>query len=63
MMKRLNVDIKDCIYNDFLKQAEMDGRSISDIIRLMILDYIENRSSVRSFAKNKEIENVRRKDW
>ena len=42
-MARLNVDIKDNIYMDFLEQVGLDGRSTSDVVRELVLKWLENR--------------------
>jgi hypothetical protein len=42
-MARLNVDIKDNIYMEFLEQVGLDGRSTSDVVRELVLKWLENR--------------------
>jgi predicted CopG family antitoxin len=42
-MPRLNVEIKSGVYKRFLDQCKEDGRSASDVVRELILDYVERR--------------------
>lgn len=42
-MSRLNVDIRDSIYRDFARQVALDGRSSSDVVRELILAWLEKR--------------------
>jgi predicted CopG family antitoxin len=42
-MPRLNVEIKSGVYKRFLNQCKEDGRSVSDVVRELILDYTERR--------------------
>lgn len=42
-MSRLNVELKDGLHKRFREQAKEDGRKESDIIRMLILDWIEMR--------------------
>lgn len=42
-MPRLNVEIKSGVYKRFLNQCQEDGRSASDVVRELILDYTERR--------------------
>lgn len=42
-MPRLNVEIKSGVYKRFLDQCKEDGRSVSDVIRELILSYTERR--------------------
>lgn len=42
-MSRLNVDIRDSIYRDFARQVALDGRSNSDVVRELILAWLEKR--------------------
>lgn len=42
-MPRLNVEIKEGVHKRFLDQCAEDGRSVSDVIRTLILDYTERR--------------------
>jgi predicted CopG family antitoxin len=42
-MSRLNVEIRDSIYRDLVKQVALDGRSLSDVIREVILVWLEKR--------------------
>ncbi|MBN2256215.1 MAG: hypothetical protein JW704_00020 [Anaerolineaceae bacterium] len=42
-MPRLNVEIKEGVHKRILDQCAEDGRSVSDVIRTLILDYTERR--------------------
>lgn len=42
-MSRLNVEIKEGVHKRFIEQCAEDGRSVSDVIRMLILDYTERR--------------------
>ncbi len=42
-MPRLNVEIHDGVYQRFLRQCKADGRNVSDVIRSLILDFVERR--------------------
>jgi Arc/MetJ-type ribon-helix-helix transcriptional regulator len=42
-MSRLNVEIRDSIYRDFARQVALDGRSSSDVVRELILAWLEKR--------------------
>jgi Arc/MetJ-type ribon-helix-helix transcriptional regulator len=42
-MSRLNVEIRDSIYRDFARQVALDGRSSSDVVREIILAWLEKR--------------------
>lgn len=44
---RLNVDIKDEIYNEFVEFTKDDGRSISDVVRDVMLAWIKKRRRER----------------
>jgi len=62
-MPRLNVEIKDGVYKRFLNQCAEDGRSVSDVIRELILDYTERRVREKykllKIEESGEIENVK----
>lgn len=59
-MARLNVELKEGIYKRFSEQVEEDGRSISDVIRTLILDFVEKRC--REKERMKRYENGRNND-
>jgi Arc/MetJ-type ribon-helix-helix transcriptional regulator len=42
-MSRLNVEIRNSIYQDFVRQVALDGRSSSDVVRELILAWLEKR--------------------
>jgi hypothetical protein len=42
-MARLNVELKDGLHKRFREQAEEDGRKESDIVRMLVLDWVEMR--------------------
>ena len=54
VMSRLNVELKDGLHRRFREQAEEDGRKESDVIRMLILDWVENR--VRQKYSLKDLE-------
>lgn len=45
---RLQVDIKDSILEEFHGHVNAEGRSISDVVRVMILEFNRNRRVVNS---------------
>jgi Arc/MetJ-type ribon-helix-helix transcriptional regulator len=50
---RLNVEIRSGIYKRFQDQCDEDGRSVSDVVRMLILEFSERR--VREKRKLAEI--------
>lgn len=42
-MPRLNIEVRDVVYKKFIEQAEEDGRSVSDIVRAIIIEWTEGR--------------------
>jgi len=42
-MSRLNVEIRPAIYKRFMDQCAEDGRSVSDVVRMLMLDFVERR--------------------
>jgi len=53
-MPRINIEVRDTIHKRFLAQCLEDGRSVSDVVRALILDYVEGR--IRDKQKLAEIE-------
>ena len=37
---RLNVDIKQEIYDEFVEITKSEGRSLSDVVRMLVLDWM-----------------------
>ena len=48
-MVRLNVRVKSEIYKDFTREAETEGRSVSDVIRVLMRQYIQAKKAEREF--------------
>lgn len=42
-MARLNVEVSSAIYKRFQDQCDEDGRSVSDVTRTLVLDFVERR--------------------
>lgn len=42
-MARLNIEIKEAVHKRFLNQCEDDGRSVTDVVRELILSFTERR--------------------
>lgn len=40
---RLNVELNNELYRDIAALAEKDGRSLSDVVRVLLLDWRERR--------------------
>ena len=53
-MSRVNIEVKDAVHKRFMDQCDEDGRSVSDVIRTLILDFVERR--IREKQKLAEIE-------
>lgn len=47
---RLNVDIKKSIYSEFLEHAKDEGRSISDIVRVLILEWNKKKREEKNIV-------------
>lgn len=47
-MKRLQTDLKDSIYEEFSENCEMEGRSKSDVVRVLILEWNRDRRVERA---------------
>jgi predicted CopG family antitoxin len=41
---RINIEIKDGIHQKLVDQCQDDGRSVSDVIRALILEFVERRA-------------------
>ena len=42
-MGRVNFELKDGIHKRFFAQCKEDGRTVSDVVRVLILDWVERR--------------------
>lgn len=42
-MPRINFELKGGIHKRFMAQCAEDGRSVSDVLRVLILDWVERR--------------------
>lgn len=47
---RLNVEIKKNIYLEFLEHAKDEGRSISDIVRVLILEWNKKKRDEKNIV-------------
>ena len=43
-MARVNFELKDSVHKRFLERCNRDGRTVSDVLRALILDFIEARA-------------------
>ena len=44
---RLNVEISEALYREVVEQAQADGRSLSDVVRGLLRDWLEVRWAQR----------------
>jgi len=42
-MGRVNFELKSGIHKRFLAQCKEDGRTVTDVLRVLILDWVERR--------------------
>ena len=42
-MARINFEMKNGIHKRFLERCDKDGRKVSDVLRTLILDFVEKR--------------------
>jgi len=62
-MSRLNVELKDTMYEEFQKRSSIEGRSMSDVVRSLIVDWItkkrrEDFQSASMAVTDEEVEYV-----
>jgi len=43
-MARINFEIKDSVHKRFIDRCNKDGRTVSDVLRVLILDFVETRA-------------------
>jgi predicted CopG family antitoxin len=51
---RLNVDIRNDVYDELMKHAERDGRSISDVIRELVNSWNARHRRANWIAKGEQ---------
>jgi len=47
---RLNIDLKDEIYQELKQSAQEEGRSISDVVRVLINDWLSEKRDRRKIG-------------
>ena len=59
---RLNVDIKQDIYDEFAELVKEDGRSIGDTVRSLLIEWIEQRQISKARIMKTKIEMLQDKE-
>ena len=54
---RLNLDIKDSIYQKLKEEAEAEGRSISDVVRQLVNTWLSAKRVERAFYDGRAYQN------
>ena len=57
-MARLNLDVKDSIYFEFQVHCSDDGRSVSDVVRQLVLDFNSAKRREKYDAKMMEAQDI-----
>jgi predicted CopG family antitoxin len=58
---RLNIDLKDSIYEDLRNKAKEEGRSVSDVVRVLVNNWLLAKSEEERFRVAVEQAGVGRK--
>ena len=48
---RLNIDLKDSIYEDLRGRAKEEGRSVSDVVRVLVNNWLLTKDEERRFKE------------
>ena len=55
-MSRLNLDVKDSVYAEFQAHCRDEGRTVSDVVRQLVIAFNERKRRSRYEAKVMEAE-------
>ena len=47
---RLNVRVLTSVYEEFSREVELQGRSVSDVVRVLLMDYVDQCREARERA-------------
>lgn len=53
-MARINFELKSGIHKRFVERCDKDGRTITDVMRVLILDFVEKRIREEQSLKDGE---------
>lgn len=62
MVARLNIDLKDSIYDELRGKAKDEGRSVSDVVRVLVNNWLLSKDEEERFkaAVEQSTRNIRR---